>query len=173
MADRKGAKRLTVSLLMRGLFFSLVWWSLSGGVASSWWIGGPAILLALTISMALLPPQRLNGYPLLQFIPFFLIRSLLGGADVAWRAFHPRLPIDPLLISYRLTLPAGLPQVVMVNSVSLLPGTLSVAVDQQVLQVHVLSGGQNYLAGLQQLEQRVSRIFANTHTKGVKQDEAI
>ena len=53
----------------------------------------------------------------------------------------------------------------MVNSVSLLPGTLSVAIDQQRLQVHVLNGGQDYLAGLQQLEQRVSRIFGESHQR--------
>ncbi|VAX07822.1 hypothetical protein MNBD_GAMMA26-1761 [hydrothermal vent metagenome] len=172
MADRKETKRLIVSLLIRGLFFSFVWWSLSGGAASSWWIGGPAVVLALTTSIALLPPQHLNGYALLRFIPFFLIRSLLGGVDVAWRAFHPRLPIDPLLIHYRLTLPVGLPQVVMINSVSLLPGTLSVAIDQQVLQLHVLSGGRDYLDGLQQLEQRVGRIFGHT-VRGETIDETI
>ncbi len=158
-------RNLIIPLLVRGLFLLFVWWSLSGGALSSWWIGGPAVVLALLVSMALLPPQHLNSYALLRFIPFFLIRSLLGGVDVAWRAFHPRLPINPLLISYRLTLPAGLPQVVMVNSVSLLPGTLSVAIDQQRLQVHVLNGGQDYLAGLQQLEQRVSRIFGESHQR--------
>lgn len=172
MTSRKETKQLIVSLLTRGLFFSFIWWSLSGGAASSWWVGGSAVALALTTSIALLPPQRLNWYPLLRFIPFFLIRSLLGGVDVAWRAFHPRLPIDPLLIRYRLTLPVGLPQVVMVNSVSLLPGTLSVAIDQQLLQLHVLNRGRDYLAGLQQLEQRVGQIFGHT-VRGETIDEAI
>ncbi|MBE0509552.1 MAG: Na+/H+ antiporter subunit E [Chromatiales bacterium] len=40
----------------------------------------------------------------LRFIPFFLLQSLLGGIDVARRAFHPRTPLSPTLIRYPLSL---------------------------------------------------------------------
>jgi multicomponent Na+:H+ antiporter subunit E len=152
-------KHLAASIVVRGLFFSLIWWSLSEGDPASWWVGGPAVLLALFASMALLPPPHLVWYQLLRFIPFFLIRSLLGATDVAWRAFHPRLPIAPVLMSYQLQLPPGLARVIMVNSVSLLPGTLSVAVEQNRLNVHALCEQKNGLAALQQLELRVAQLF--------------
>ncbi|MCF6217417.1 MAG: Na+/H+ antiporter subunit E [Gammaproteobacteria bacterium] len=154
-----GRQQWFSSTLLRGLFLAFIWWSLSGGVAASWWLGVPAVVLALLVSILLLPPQRLVWHALFRFIPFFLIRSLLGGADVAWRAFHPQLPITPALLCYRLRLPAGLSRVVMVNCVTLLPGTLSAAVDGNVLQVHLLGGRENCLAELRQLEVRVAHIF--------------
>lgn len=146
-------------IIVRGSVFALTWWVLTDGVAASWWIGVPAIMLALTVSVVLVPPTRLNGVEMLKFVPFFLLRSLQGGADVAWRAIHPGMPIAPELISYSLRLPPGLPQVLMANTVSLLPGTLSAALDHGVLQVHVLDRQQDILAELEALELTVARLF--------------
>ncbi len=167
MSDR-GQQAWLSSLLLRGLFLAFIWWSLSGGVAASWWFGVPAIALALFVSTLLLPPQRLVWHALFRFIPFFLMRSLLGGVDVAWRAFHPQRPIAPALISYRLRLPAGLSRVVMLNCVTLLPGTLSAAVDENILQVHLLSGRESCLAELRQLEVRVAHIFDASLRSGIR-----
>jgi multicomponent Na+:H+ antiporter subunit E len=87
------------------------------------------------------------------------MRSLLGGVDVARRALHPDLPIAPGLIEYPLRLPPGLPQVFMANTVSLLPGTLSAALDRSVLTVHVLDRRTGFLADLKTVEQSVARLF--------------
>jgi len=128
-------------------------------VVSSWWIGVPAVLLAVISSVALLPPVPLVWYELLRFVPIFLMRSLLGGADVAWRAFHPDVPIAPELITYPLRLPPGLSRVFMANTVSLLPGTLSAELGENCLTVHVLDGRQDFLSELESVEQNVARMF--------------
>ncbi len=119
----------------------------------------PVVLLAVIASNALIPPTRLAWSGLLRFIPFFFTRSLMGGTDVAWRAFHPDLPIDPDLIAYPLRLPPGLPQVFMANTVSLLPGTLSAELGQSVLQVHVLDRRRDFVAELEAVEENVARVF--------------
>ncbi|MEN8177828.1 MAG: Na+/H+ antiporter subunit E [Pseudomonadota bacterium] len=147
------------TIISRGLLFSIIWWVLSDGSASSWWIGVPAVLLAVIASIALVPPVRLAWVGFIRFVPFFFMHSLMGGADVAWRAFHPDLPIAPDLIEYPLRLPPGLPQVFMANTVSLLPGTLSAELDRGVLQVHVLDRRKDFLAGLEAVEQSVARVF--------------
>lgn len=152
-------KKSWSSLVSRGGLFSLIWWVLTDGAASSWWIGVPAVLLAVAASAALLPATPFVWTELPRFVPFFLMRSLLGGADVAWRAFQPGLPIAPDLIEYPLRLPPGLPQVFMANMVSLLPGTLSAALDRSVLKVHVLDSQSSFLAELDALEQSVARMF--------------
>ena len=77
---------------------------------------------------------------------------------MAWRAFHPRMPITPELIDYPLRLPPGLQRVILVNTVSLLPGTLSAELDGQVLKVHVLDGLGDFMSELEVLEQSVARI---------------
>ena len=90
------------------------------------------------------------------------MRSLLGGADVAWRAFHPGMPIAPDFIEYPLRLPPGLPQVFMANTVSLLPGTLSAALDRSVLKVHVLDSRRGVLTELETMERSVARMFGTS-----------
>lgn len=147
------------TILSRGGLFSLIWWVLTNGATTSWWIGVPAVLLAVVVSVALLPATPFVWYEFLRFVPFFLMRSLLGGADVAWRAFHPGMSIAPDLIEYSLRLPPGLPQVFMANTVSLLPGTLSAALDRSVLKVHVLDSRRGVLTELEAMEQSVARIF--------------
>ena len=137
----------------------LIWWSLADGAAPSWWIGVPVVLLALIASAVLLPPASFIWYEFVRFVPFFLLRSLLGGADVAWRAFHPGIPIAPDLIAYPLRLPPGLPRVFMANTVSLLPGTLSAELSANCLTVHVLDGRKDFLSELKAVEHRVARMF--------------
>jgi len=147
------------TIVSRGLLFTLIWWSLTDGAAPSWWIGVPAVLLAVIASVALLPPAPLVWYELLRFAPFFLMRSLRGGADVAWCAFHPDMPIAPDLIEYPLQLPPGLPRVFMANAVNLLPGTLTAELGANCLKVHVLDRQKGFLAELEAVEQSVARIF--------------
>lgn len=155
----KTARWSGTSSAIRLMLLAGIWWGLSGGAPASWWIGVPAVLLATAASVALLPPIPLVWHELPRFIPFFLARSLSGGVDVAWRALHPSLPIAPVLVEYPLQLPPGLPRVFMANSVSLLPGTLSAALDQSLLKVHLLDGRKDFLAELKDLEQRVARLF--------------
>jgi len=146
-------------LLRNGLLFALVWWVLVGGETISWWTGVPVVLLAAVVSVALFPPVKLVWFELFRFVPFFLIRSLLGGADVAWRALHPDLPIDPHEIEYPIKLPPGLALVFMANTVSLLPGTLSVTLNSDFLKVHVLSSRKDILSELATLEAMVAALF--------------
>jgi len=142
----------------RGPLFSLLWWILTDGNVQSWWIGVPAVSFAVIASIALLPPVPLVWRELLKFTPYFLWRSLQGGVDVAWRAFHPGMPIAPAVVDYPLRLPPGLPQVMLANIVSLLPGTLSATLDGLALKVHVLDSRGEFVAELKVLEHRVARM---------------
>ena len=153
--------RLSLMLPRTGLFL-IIWWMLTGGVASSWWIGVPAVLLAVLAGAVLLPPIPLVWHELLRFVPFFILRSLLGGVDVARRAFLPALPISPVLADYPLRLPAGLPRVFMVNIVSLLPGTLGAELSEGHLKIHVLDERRAFLPELNEVENSVARMFGLT-----------
>ncbi len=155
----KGQKIANSALISRLLLFLVIWWALADGAASLWVIGVPAVLCALIASLVLLPSVRFVWWRLVAFIPFFLWQSLKGGVEVAWLAFQPRMFLSPKLIEYPLQLPAGLAQVAMINITSLLPGTLSAAIDGNVLTVHILDSRGDYLAGLQGLEQHLGRIF--------------
>jgi len=147
------------AILSRGILFTVIWWILTNGVNTSWWIGIPTVLISVMVSIALLKPSHFIWYELLKFIPFFIVRSIIGGTDVAWRAIHPRMPIAPELIEYSVQLPAGLPRVFMASTINLLPGTLSAAIEKNIMRVHILDKQQNFIAEIQAVEQSMARIF--------------
>ncbi|MBB5014381.1 Na+/H+ antiporter subunit E [Rehaibacterium terrae] len=137
----------------------LVWLALDG--AQNLWVGLVFAALGALAGAWLAPgelyrwrPWRLPGFCL-----YFLRESLRGGIDVAWRALHPRLPIKPCFERFVLDLPAGLPRTLMVSTVSLLPGTLSVSIDDDgALRVHALMPGA--FAGVPELQRRIHRLFS-------------
>ena len=143
----------------RTVLFALLWWILTEGAMYSWLVGVPVVLFAALASGALLPGTSWSLPGILRFIPFFLWHSLRGGVDVAGRALHPRLPISPGLLKYQWRLPTGLPRVLMANTVSLLPGTLSAELGEEFLQVHVLDKTGAFESELAVIEVRVARMF--------------
>lgn len=149
-------------LTLRAALFALLWWLLTEGQHDSWWFGAPLVLLATAASQVLAPPSPRSFRGLLHFVPFFIGHSLKGGIDVAWRALHPSLPITPILVDYRMRLPDEQARVFMVNTASLLPGTLGARLEGERLQVHVLDGRGSYQAELEALEQRVAALFLLT-----------
>jgi len=159
--------------VVRVVVFALLWWMLTAGAADSWLVGAPVVLIATLVSMALLPDFSLSPRGVVCFVPFFIWHSLRGGVDVAWRAFHPRVPIVPDLIEYPLRLPPGLPRVFMVNTVSLLPGTLSVELGANRLKIHVLDTRKSVLSELMKVERAVARMFdiSLQNAKGGERDE--
>lgn len=146
------------TVISRVLLYAIMWWVLTDSTAGSWWIGVPAVACATFVSVALIPSSGIVWREVIGFVPFFLWHSLKGGVDVARRAFHPRMPIAPELIDYPLRLPPGLPRVILVNIVSLLPGTLSVTLDVQILKIHVLDSRGDVMSEVEALEYRVARM---------------
>lgn len=145
--------------LLRIFLFSLTWWILTDGNMDSWSVGVPMVLLVTLVSVILMPPLSWSLRGIARFIPYFLWHSIRGGVDVASRAMHPQLPISPVLFDYRFRLPPGLSRTFMANTVSLLPGTLSVELDDEILRVHVLAETSTIETELNILENYLANIF--------------
>ena len=147
--------------LIRVLLFSLVWFVLTGSDTTSWIVGGPAVLLAAGLSLLLAPascwPLSLTGA--WRFIPFFLRQSTLGGVDVMRRALSPRPLVNPGLVSYATFLPAGGPRIFFVNTISLLPGTLSADLQEDTVLVHTIDKDLPIWMNIQNLEWRIAALF--------------
>jgi multicomponent Na+:H+ antiporter subunit E len=151
------ARRFGVRLvLLAGL-----WWALNPGDPASWIVGGPVVVLAAWAGAWLAARAQWSVRPLglLRFIPFFLLASFRGGANVAWRALHPRLPIEPELMRYALRLPEGSARVFFIDVASLLPGTLSADLEGSTLLVHVLSSPHRARRSVAALEEHVAGLF--------------
>ena len=164
-------KKITLSsIIVRLLLFLFIWWVLTEGDDSSWWIGLPAVILSTIISIILFSPAGIVYMRLVAFIPLFLVYSFKGALDVALRVFHPRLPISPDMVEYPLDLPHGLSRVFMVNLVNLIPGTLTVQLEENVLTIHLMDIRDDFKTELIALEKQVASIFGlpQNFNKGVK-----
>jgi multicomponent Na+:H+ antiporter subunit E len=150
----------------RLVLFALLWLVLVGTDPVSWIVGVPAVLLASYAAARLSTLVGADPRPLrlIAFVPFFVWESVLGGVDVARRVLAPRLRIDPALVSYRPRLKDPAAQVVFLDTISLLPGTLSADIRNGLVQVHALDGDPAMVAGLERLEARVARLFGEEVT---------
>jgi multicomponent Na+:H+ antiporter subunit E len=129
---------------------------------AGWTFGVEAVFAVILTSMffGMLLPAHYNFSGLILFACYFLVEALRGGVDVAWRTLSPKLPIAPVWLNYSLTLPEGSPRVLFLNCVSLLPGTLSVALKDNVALVHSLNASASAETELARLEYWVMRVFA-------------
>jgi multicomponent Na+:H+ antiporter subunit E len=143
-----------------------LWWLITGGSASAWLIGLPAVALAAWANLRLgeLSKRQISLTGSLRFIPFFLWESLHGGVDVAIRTLTPRMPIQPGFVAYQTTLDHASARIFFANCVSLLPGTLAADLKDDRLEIHVLNLASEPQTELNRLERAVARLFLEGRT---------
>jgi multicomponent Na+:H+ antiporter subunit E len=151
-------RRISVARLTVHAFgFTALWAILSEG--EGWAVGVPVVFIATAASSLGTSSSRWSPAGLVRFLPYFVWNSLRGGVDVAARALNPRLPIDPAVLRYEMRLESIQARVLMADTVTLLPGTLSADLQGSVLVVHVLNASSPILELLGVLEQRVADLF--------------
>jgi multicomponent Na+:H+ antiporter subunit E len=138
-----------------------LWWVLTGGRIEAWPEGSVAVAAAVLASFALPGPigWRFRPAGVLRFLPFFLSTSLRAGIDVARRVYTPALPLAPGLVDYDWRLEPGPARVFLANTVSLLPGTLTIGFDDRKLTIHALDRTSPIHEEVARLEVLVAGIF--------------
>jgi multicomponent Na+:H+ antiporter subunit E len=162
-------------LTSRLVIYSGTWWVLTKGAADAWPVGIPAVLAAICIDFNLFRPgnTRWSWGGLITFVLFFLKSSIYSGLDVVRRTYDPRLPLDPALVEYPLSLTSTAARNLFICTVSLLPGTLSTALEGHKLVVHALDVGRPVEHELNIIENRVAAVFVNqTLIKNFKAGES-
>jgi multicomponent Na+:H+ antiporter subunit E len=145
----------------RTLLLAVLWWLITQGRMDAWLVGLPAVVLATLASVALDNEQR-SGFSLAAlpaFLILFLRDSVRGGLDVAWRTLGPKVRVAPGFLRYRLRVDHPAARVLLINCVSLLPGTLVADLDGDDAELHLLDIAVDPTPQLMQLEQAVGRLF--------------
>lgn len=152
---------MIAGLVMRAAGYALLWWVLSEGRADGWGVGLVSVGLALAASLHLAPPGTGRPSPagLLAFAGFFLAQSVKGGVQVAARALRPRMDLAPALVEVPVTLPEGLPRVLLVNTLNLLPGTVSVHLSGDRLRLHALVARLPLAEEVRRVEARIAGLW--------------
>jgi multicomponent Na+:H+ antiporter subunit E len=91
---------------------------------------------------------------------FWLIKEIvLAALQVARYVLDPKMPIDPSFLEFHAELPNAGSQVVLANSITLTPGTLTVDITEGVFLVHSLSDTSSTSLVEGTMPQNVAKLF--------------
>ena len=115
-----------------------------------------------SISFVTSPSPRRTGarvLRLLLFVPYLVWEITKANLSIAYIILHPSLPIDPEMQRYRAAVWGGFPVTTLGNSITLTPGTLTVDVGREGLDIHTLTGGARDDLAAGGLERAVRFVF--------------
>ena len=95
----------------------------------------------------------------LAYFPWLFGHILMSGLRLAYLILHPKLPIKPKLFRYQSTLANDLAIMLLGNSITLTPGTVTVEASSDELTVHAIDSDSAGDLDLQRLERAVAGVF--------------
>ncbi|MFQ5992242.1 MAG: Na+/H+ antiporter subunit E [Nitrospiraceae bacterium] len=104
-------------------------------------------------------PQVFPWARFLLYLPWLFTRIVHSSIHLTYLILHPRLPINPRLIPYHTKLRDRAAVVLLGNSITLTPGTITVEISSHDLVVHAmddLSAGDLNSGGL---EAKIAGVF--------------
>lgn len=120
-----------------------VWMILNNSLSPEIWISGVIISLILTwifcANCQVFRDVRLTPKALLYTILYvfvFLYELIKSNLDVARRVVSPALPINPGIVRVETSLKSEMARLILANSITLTPGTLSLDIKDNVLYIH-------------------------------------
>lgn len=142
----------------------LVMGVLSAG-AVAWLLGD---FFATTFSVER-PPLHLTPLRLwrtARYLAWLLWRVFLASLEVAWVVIHPHLPIEPGFVRFRTGLRSPLARATLANSITLVPGTLTVRVLGDEFLVHSLWPGAADDLRSGAMQRRIAAVFLEPAQEG-------
>jgi len=129
--------------LQWGAVLFVVWLGLTNSLHPQELLAG-ALISAAVVWLAIPPrpaeaaqrPWRLR--PLIVYVPVFLKNLILANIDVAARVLNPRLPINPGIVRVPTALTAPHQRLILANSITLTPGTVTLELDGPDMYIHWL-----------------------------------
>ena len=155
------------TLTLKTCAFFLIWLLLSesfNGVHM-----GMGILVAFGV--AWLNTQRsstrlsIRGWRMVWYFPWLVGRILQSGFHLSALILHPALPIDPKMIRHQTKLQDDGSIVLLGNSITLTPGTITVELDSQDLIVHAMDDRSADDVTSRRIEQRIDGLFITRGTQ--------
>ncbi len=155
------------TLTIKTCTFFLIWLLLSESFA------GLHVVLGVVVAfgVAWLNTDRsstcssIRGWRMLWYFPWLVGRILQSGCHLSMLILNPALPIDPKMIRHRTELQDDDHIVLLGNSITLTPGTITVEVDSQDLVIHAMDDSSAADVTSRRIEQRIDSVFIARGTK--------
>ena len=105
-------------------------------------------------------PVHLTGRAFLYW-PWLIVEIVKSNIDIAKVILSAKMPINPSVIELKATQETELGQVIYANSITLTPGTVTIAIDRDIMSVHALT--RDAAQGLQtgDMDRRVTAMEAH------------
>lgn len=103
--------------------------------------------------------RNLNFIRLFVYVFWLLKEIILAAIQVARYVLDPRMPVDPSFLMFHADLPNAGSQVVLANSITLTPGTLTVDITEGVFLVHSLSDASSTSLIEGTMPRKVAELF--------------
>ena len=109
--------------------------------------------------------SSMRVWRMLWYFPWLMGRILRSGFHLSVLILHPALPIDPKMIRHRTKLQDDGSVVLLGNSITLTPGTITVELDSQDLVVHAMDDKSGDDVTSRRIEQRIDGLFVARGTE--------
>lgn len=76
---------------------------------------------------------------MVRYVLHLIVAVIVSSLQVAYMVLRPAMPISPGMIRYPLSLKKDLSKVILANSITLTPGTLTVLMEEDEIVVHALT----------------------------------
>ena len=96
---------------------------------------------------------------LLLYIPWLFYQIIVSNIHVAYLVLHPRLSIDPTLVEFSSTLTSESAQVLLAQSITLTPGTVTVDASGGKFLIHCLSRKTRQGIEDGDIQTKVAKVF--------------
>lgn len=103
------------------------------------------------------PPIHLGR--LVVYVGWLLGRMAVSAVEVAWIITHPRQRPQPGVVRFTTQLPTPLERTLLANSITLVPGTMTLDVDGDELTVHAFTPGSAGDLASGEVQTRIAAIF--------------
>lgn len=135
--------RRVKNILLLSLFLFGIWFLLTYPVGAHKLLLGIAISLGVSLALGaysrpigdlkITPKSLIYG---VVYILVFFWELVKSNFDVAFRVLNPRLPINPGIVKVKTNLKSELGRIVLANSITLTPGTLTVETKGEYFYIH-------------------------------------
>ena len=161
-------KRLALQLAVLFAF----WLILSGKFEAKYLIFGVVSAALVTfITQDLLQPEEKprkksrsappfkTAWRFFSYFAWLVYEILQANIQVTYLVLHPKLPIDPGLLRFRTRLQSKVGHIVLANSITLTPGTITVDLTEGTYLVHALVPGAAGSLLEAKMQSRLEAIF--------------
>jgi multicomponent Na+:H+ antiporter subunit E len=133
--------RISVNQLQWGAVLFIAWVGLTNSFHYQELFAGvmiTAVIVWLTIP-AETATRQWSVLGLLAYFPIFLHALVLANIDVAMRVLNPKLPINPGIVRVPTQLTTPYQRLILANSITLTPGTITLEMDNEDVYIHWLA----------------------------------